>query len=99
MTYIFMIVGRISFFNDRTSAEIYTLSLHAALPIYKHHQLDGEYGGAHDCRIHSFASVSRVPDYASSPNASRIAAIREAEIGRADVQTPATVISRMPSSA
>src|SRR5271165_7251489 len=46
--------GFFFFFNDTATTEIYTLSLHDALPIYGHEREDGrgalQHEGAHDLR-------------------------------------------------
>src|SRR5258707_5919111 len=77
----------IFFFNDTATTEIYTLSLHDALPIFKNapdpvfvSDLEGKILQANDA-------------------VSELLGFRPAELGRAYVSTSVTPMSPMPSSA
>src|SRR4051794_41549884 len=80
----FLLFSFFFFFNDTATTEIYTLSLHDALPISG--DLTRDVGGE---RLGS-GRLGRSPLRAQ---------LGSAEIGRAHVCTPVTRPSRMPSSA
>src|SRR3989442_10076929 len=79
------------FFNDTATTEIYTLSLHDALPIW-----DKRRRWADDVPTGAGASPREAGEGRRLSPASRGLA---PEIGRAHVLTPVTSASRMPSSA
>src|SRR3712207_9471962 len=90
------------FFNDTATTEIYTLSLHDALPIYPAVGV-GVGRGAGDVVQ---PAGERLPDLVldglgAGELLDRLAHVGPVllEIGRAHVCTPVTPISRMPSSA
>src|SRR5258707_9965894 len=93
-----LIVTFIFFFNDTATTEIYTLSLHDALPIYSRFKnqdqrdawLRKEIADGHT----SLGQVKAVRIQTDED----IKDLEE-EIGRAHVLTPVTPIPRMPSSA
>src|SRR2546429_8702879 len=79
------------FFNDTATTEIYTLSLHDALPISNRAELKPKDGRIQQTgiRLHETASL-----------VFHLTGLRaKLEIGRAHVLTPVTATSRMPSSA
>ena len=102
------------FFNDTATTEIYTLSLHDALPIYLH--LTDDQGWRIEIKSWpKLTSIGASTEVGGGPGgfytqedyreiidyaqARYITIVPEIEIGRAHVWTPVTPISRMPSSA
>src|SRR5207248_10638566 len=77
------------FFNDTPTTEIYTLSLHDALPICGM--------GFYYLELRA-GKLVRLEEYAIG-DADLAYIVQRSEIGRAHVLTPVTVRSRMPSSA
>src|SRR3712207_9105840 len=78
------------FFNDTATTEIYTLSLHDALPISRR---------SSRCPPARWPSSRRLGRPSAGGCAVPTACSRSWEIGRAHLLTPVTPISRMPASA
>src|SRR5258707_4659610 len=91
------------FFNDTATTEIYTLSLHDALPIFCRGNDAGRdrwretIRAPLPCWLACWRAAHRCPQH----NARPVGVVLRAsmKIGRAHVWTPVTPISRMPSSA
>src|SRR2546429_9997936 len=86
------------FFNDTAPTEIYTLSLHGALPILRVGRLTHDLPAA---RIEGGSDGAPRVIPLRDQNATTKTPIvnRLLKIGRAHVRTPVTATSRMPSSA
>src|SRR3989337_3253174 len=89
--------GCFFFFNDTATTEIYTLSLHDALPISKRNpRRDGR--GKNEYQRCRHERQDRKSTRLNSSHGS-ISVVAVSLIGREHVLTPVTVASRMPSSA
>src|SRR3712207_9305531 len=98
------------FFNDTATTEIYTLSLHDALPIYAR-PIDDPAEDVAPQLVGAEVVLAARPGLPERVEVLLVRVVRregraeeryqqpEAEIGRAHVGTPVTPISRMPSSA
>ena len=82
------------FFNDTATTEIYTLSLHDALPIWLRYFVLSEFYVTLSSSRQLLGTMRAVMQHDLSAGCKRLLGI-----GRAHVWTPVTATSRMPSSA
>src|SRR2546430_7709295 len=75
------------FFNDTATTEIYTLSLHDALPIY----LDSEISRRHRCQ----SSCGRQSGGRSAARASAAAALARSEEHTSELQSQSNIVCRL----